>query len=430
MIARPWQLAAHVTLAVWAVLMLTVRRTDAITDDWQGWRQADTAQIARNLVDEEADPLRPRIAWRGDGPGYVETELQLYPAIVAAIAAATGDVVRPAQLVSLACVALACALIFAALARRFGDAAGYAGLLAALSMQGTIVASTTIQPDPLAFLAFTVGWLAFLADLAAPSSRALAGWIAATAIAGLVKPTALELGVAQFAVVALAHRAALRRPRLWLGWLAVLAIVGAYLLYARTLYTTYGNTFGVLSGGDSKLPAASALAAVEPWRELARFGVVWGVGFLALPAAALLAWRRRLGPEPIALAVAAALLSLVAFRYTASTFGTHYLLPHVVARRVAGRGRGRRAAPPADRRRRGRRRRARARRARAPLRHPPPAPARDHPRRAARRARRARHPRRRARARRGLQPAVAHREQLPGPAGVLAGARHRLGGAQ
>ena len=137
MIARPWQLAAHATLAVWAVLMLTVRRTDAITDDWQGWRQADTAQIARNLVDEEADPLRPRIAWRGDGPGYVETELQLYPAIVAAIAAATGDVVRPAQLVSLACVALACALIFAALARRFGDAAGYAGLLAALSMQGT-----------------------------------------------------------------------------------------------------------------------------------------------------------------------------------------------------------------------------------------------------------------------------------------------------
>ena len=69
MIARPWQLAAHVTLAVWAVLMLTVRRTDAITDDWQGWRQADTAQIARNLVDEEPDPLRPRIAWRGDGPG-------------------------------------------------------------------------------------------------------------------------------------------------------------------------------------------------------------------------------------------------------------------------------------------------------------------------------------------------------------------------
>ena len=51
MIARPWRVAACATLAAWAVLMLAVRRTDAITDDWQGWRQADTAQIARNLVD-------------------------------------------------------------------------------------------------------------------------------------------------------------------------------------------------------------------------------------------------------------------------------------------------------------------------------------------------------------------------------------------
>ena len=50
MMARPWQVAAYATLVAWAVLMLAVRRTDAITDDWQGWRQADTAQIARNLV--------------------------------------------------------------------------------------------------------------------------------------------------------------------------------------------------------------------------------------------------------------------------------------------------------------------------------------------------------------------------------------------
>ncbi|MBK9032078.1 MAG: glycosyltransferase family 39 protein [Myxococcales bacterium] len=330
MIDRTWRLAAYATIAAWAVFMVMARRPAAITDDWQGWRQADTAAIARNFVDEEFDPLRPRIDWRGDGPGYVETELQLYPAIVAALATATGDVELPAQLVSLACVALACALLFGALARRFGEVPAYVALLAALSMQGTIVASTSIQPDPLAFLAFTIGWLAFLDDLARPSARALATWIAATAIAGLVKPTTLELGLAQVAVVALAHRPALRRPRLWLGWAAVLAIVGAFLLYARTLYVTYGNTFGVLSGGDSKLPALSALAAVEPWRELARFGVVWGVGLLAVPAALYLAVRRRFACEELALAGAALALSLLAFRYTASTFGTHYLLPHVV----------------------------------------------------------------------------------------------------
>ncbi len=61
--------------------MLVVRRTDAITDDWQGWRQADTQAIARNLAFEEFAPHRPRIDWRGDGPGYVETEAQIYPAL-------------------------------------------------------------------------------------------------------------------------------------------------------------------------------------------------------------------------------------------------------------------------------------------------------------------------------------------------------------
>ncbi|MEZ4403026.1 MAG: glycosyltransferase family 39 protein [Kofleriaceae bacterium] len=330
MTERGWRLAGYGILAAWAVVMLTARRTDAITDDWQGWRQADTAAIARNFVDEDADPLRPRIDWRGDGPGYVETELQLYPALVATMARVTGDVVRPGQLVSLACVVLACGLLWRALARRFGDGPGLVGLIAALSMQGTIVASTTIQPDPLAFLAFTIGWLAFLEDVARPTRRALATWVIATAVAGLVKPTTLELGLAQVVYVAAARRELLRRPRLWLAWAAVLATVGGYLLYARTLYVDYGNTFGVLSGGDSKLPTAAALASVTAWRELARYAIIWGVGVLAVPAALYLAITRRLTAEELALAVAAKVLVLVAFRYTSSTFGTHYHLPHVV----------------------------------------------------------------------------------------------------
>ena len=79
-----------------------------------------------------------------------------------------------------------------------------------------------------------------------------------------VKPTTLELGLAQGAVVLFAHRGALRRPRLWLGWAAIVALVVAYLLHARTLYLDHGNTFGVLSGGDSKLPTARALTSFAP----------------------------------------------------------------------------------------------------------------------------------------------------------------------
>lgn len=327
---RSWRLAVACTILAWCAAMLALRRTDAITDDWHGWRQADTQAIARNLAYEDFDVLHPRIDWRGDGPGIVETEAQLYPALIAVALAAGGESVWPGQLLSLAAVALAAALLCAALARRFGGTAAYAALLAMLSVQGTVVISTSIQPDALALLAFTLGWITFLDWLDAPSRARLAAWIATTAIAGLVKPTTLELGIAQLVFVAIARREALRDRRLWIGWGLVVIVVGAHLLHARSLYLAHGNTFGVLSGGDSKLPAASALAAVEPWLALARHLVVWGTGVLAVPAAIFLAWRRRLGREELALAAGALALSVLALRYTSHRYGTHYHLPHVV----------------------------------------------------------------------------------------------------
>ena len=250
--------AALATLLLWCALELAVRRSATITDDFQGWRQADTQAIARNLAFVDFDVLRPRIDWGGDGPGFVESELPLYPALIAAAMRVSGESVWPGQLLSLACVALAAGLIFVALARRFGGLAGYLALLAILSMKGTIAVGTSIQPDSLAFLAFTVGFLAFRAFLDRPTGALLLAWVTATAIAGLVKPTTLELGLAQAMLCLLARRDLLRRPRLWIGWGLVLAVVGVYLLHARSLYLTYGNTFGVLSGGDSKLLPSSA----------------------------------------------------------------------------------------------------------------------------------------------------------------------------
>jgi hypothetical protein len=325
-----WSLAAVVTILVWCGVELTLRRTSAITDDHNGWRQADTQAIARNLAFEELDPLRPRIDWRGDGPGYVETELQLYPTLIALALRATGESVWPGQLLSLACVALAAGLVYAALTRRFGPRAAYAGLLALLTCQGVVVAGTAIQPDPLAFLAYTAGFIAFTAWLAEPTRARLAAWIGATAIAGLVKPTTLELGITQGVLVLLTQRAALRRPGLWLGWGLVLAIVAAFLIHARSLYVDYGNTFGIFSGGDSKLPALDRVLSPRTWIDLVRFFVIWGIGLAALPAVVYLAYRRAIGAEELALSAGALVLSLVALRYASGPFGTHYHLPHVL----------------------------------------------------------------------------------------------------
>ncbi len=328
--ARAWRLAAVATILAWCVVELVARRAAVITDDWHGWRQADTQAIARSFAFEDFAPWSPRIDWRGDGPGHVETEAQLYPALIAVALRVVGDSVWPGQLLSLACVALAAAILFAALARRFGEPAAYVALLAVLSTKGVVVIATSIQPDPLALLAFTLGFVAFCDYLDDPRPRRLLVWVAATAVAGLVKPTTLELGLAQFLLCAARRRDLLRTPWPWLGWAAVLAVVGAYLLHARALYVAYGNTFGVLSGGDSKLPTAAALASPGRWLDLLRFAIVWGVGFPGALAAGYLAARRRVSAEALALAAAALASLVVAFRYTSGTFGTHYHLPHVV----------------------------------------------------------------------------------------------------
>jgi hypothetical protein len=334
-----WMMVAALVVGAWAATMWLARRHQPITDDWMGWRQADTQAMARNYLLDGGPAWAPRIDWRGDGTGEVETEAPVYPLLVAAALRVVGLATWPGQLLSLLAVALAVLLLARDLARRHGPLPGAAALLALLAHQGAIVMSTSIQPDGLAVLAFTLGWLGFVRWAEAPSARRWFGWVAATALAGLLKPTTLELGLAQGLFVLLAQRGRLRAPGLWLGWAVVVVLVAGWMLHARGLYLTSGNTFGVLSGGDSKLPTAAALAAPSTWLALARFAVPWGLGWLGAVAALVLLWRRQLvRPSPgsainadvLALAGGALVLLVLALRYTAGPYGTHYHLPHLV----------------------------------------------------------------------------------------------------
>lgn len=46
------------------------------------WRQTDTASIAYHFYENGYKLFYPQIFWGGNGPGYVETEFQLYPFLV------------------------------------------------------------------------------------------------------------------------------------------------------------------------------------------------------------------------------------------------------------------------------------------------------------------------------------------------------------
>src|SRR5690606_2657917 len=127
---------AALVLLAWVLLQWFVRRHEQIVDDWAGWRAADTQTIARYFWRDGIDLLAPRIAWGGDGPGFVEAELQLFPALIALMMRVFGDVEWPGQLISLVSMAAAHWIIFRSLERRFGSGPGLFGAFLMITSKG------------------------------------------------------------------------------------------------------------------------------------------------------------------------------------------------------------------------------------------------------------------------------------------------------
>jgi 4-amino-4-deoxy-L-arabinose transferase-like glycosyltransferase len=327
-----WLVLGLVAVAAW-----TACRAGSLAGDWQGWRQADTAAIARHFTEAGAGILRPRIDWGGSGPGYVESEFQLYPYVVSFGLRLFGEHAWPGQLVSLAATLAAVVVVWRSFRARFGLLPAVGGALTLLTARAVVFAATSVQPEALCLLFYLVAWSAFERWVTDGGRKSLALYAVFGACAMLVKPTAAQLGVASFVWLLLGRRDKLRRAELWLAWAGMVAVLVAHLWHAHDLFETYGNTFGVLSGGDSKMPKLEHLLTPRLWLRAAKNALVWGAGPLGTLAFFVLAVRRRFDALLVALVVAAAVWTLLALRYTSQTAGTHYhlLLCFAAARAVA-----------------------------------------------------------------------------------------------
>jgi hypothetical protein len=296
-----------------------------------GWRQADTMAIARNFLERPSGLLWPRIDWGGAGPGFVESELQLLPYLIAALNRWFGQVEWTGQLLSLLLMTGTGAVLLTFLRGRFGRGPAVLGLSAWLANQGVVFASTSVQPDILSLLLSLVAICAFVNYLDHGRAMDLLVTGAATALAALVKPTALQIGVVEFLLVAFTRPRLLRNAGLWIMWGFVLASVGLLLWHGRQLYLTYGNTFGILSGGDRKTPRLEQLIHPRLYLHTAAISLTWGIGWLGAAAGAWLLVRRRLQSIEWAFLIGTAVLILVSLRYTSNiNYGSHYHLPTTI----------------------------------------------------------------------------------------------------
>jgi 4-amino-4-deoxy-L-arabinose transferase-like glycosyltransferase len=320
-----WQLLLGM-LVCWAIAQAVLLPPTAVAGHW---RQAETQSMALNLAHRGFEPLMPRINWGGDGPGYVEAELPLYQSFVAPLLLLDTDAEWPGMAVSISCIALAAMVFYAMAERRFGAAAALVGAMYVPTSRLGVHLSTAVMPDAMMALLYLVALERFLVWLEDRRLGPLFASAVALGLAGCIKPTALGLGIAEFGIVVWSARDALRRPALWGAWLLTLVLTGVWLWHGTRIYAQYGNSFGVVSGTDSKFPALGDLLSKAHLYNLTRVSLEWGIGRVPLLLAVVLLVRRRWQATEWSLAVANVVVLFVSLRYAVLDYaGGHY---HVFA---------------------------------------------------------------------------------------------------
>ncbi|WP_433505517.1 ArnT family glycosyltransferase [Pseudonocardia halophobica] len=330
------------------VVVLSVVRAFAPMTAYPGdiWRQSDTATIARNFALNGMNIFFPQINWGGSGPGYVETEFPLMPWLTGLTYLVFGEHIVLGRLISLAFMLIAAAA-FWGLARRLLPATAARWALAAFFLSPAFMRwGSAFMPEATVLAFYVLALLGFCRWLQEDRPAFLVWAAAATSAAALVKPTSLHIGLVIGAWVVFAARNRVRRPSLYAAGAAALVAPALWLRHAASLHATYGNTFGVISGGDSKWGSLSLWLSPAFYLGNLRTETIFIYGLVGLPLAVLgvfWLWRHRadsspaqgssaalgaVGVSPLPLlgagAIALTVYYFAAGRYTSTDLGIQY----------------------------------------------------------------------------------------------------------
>lgn len=200
--------------------------------DHPGWRQGDTASIAKNFATLQYNVFYPQTNYNGPPPNYVELELQIVPIIAATFYKIVGIHEVIGRLITIAFSLGTVAVL--AFFGRWLFASELAGLFAALLyaiMPGSIYYGRTFTPDA-TMVFFLTAALYVIARMLVEEERwkprTLAWSTALLALAFLAKPVSLAALVPIGALIV--QRAVSGRTFRW-GAIALLLILPLGLLY-------------------------------------------------------------------------------------------------------------------------------------------------------------------------------------------------------
>ncbi len=293
------------------------------------WRQTDTASIAHHFFVNGYKILYPQIYWGGNGPGYVEAEFQLYTFITALLYRFFGEQYWLGKLVSLAFSVLAWLFFYKLAVQVLGEARKAIWALFFLVFSPLYLRySIAYMPEATVMFFYIAALYFFVLWLKSPSRRYLILAAISTALAILVKPTSIHIGLL-FALLAFGEFGVkiLRRWEVWLA-AAIALIPGAlWYIHARNLYLTYGNTFGILSGGDSKFGGMDQYFHPQLYTRLVLLDWKWvlGYGYILLFLAGLaMAWKNKHFRLVVLGVIVVGIYYLLVPRYSQQEWGIQY----------------------------------------------------------------------------------------------------------
>ncbi|HEY6235698.1 MAG TPA: glycosyltransferase family 39 protein, partial [Candidatus Elarobacter sp.] len=217
--ARLFWIATAAFTAIGALL-----RVKGIHDpifDHPGWRQGDTAAIARNFAQLQYNIFFPQTDYNGPPPNYVELELQIVPFLAATFYKLLGVHEVIGRLISLTFGIMTIPVV-AAFGRWLfrSDVAGFVAAATFAVLPGAWYYSHTFMPDTTMVFFTTCALFACARWIVEDEARSWRGWWLPALLlmtAFLAKPVAVTaaIPIAACALAALGWRTALSRPQLW-----------------------------------------------------------------------------------------------------------------------------------------------------------------------------------------------------------------------
>lgn len=274
--SRPsWSPSAVAPVLVLALVGLSLRGwgIDQLPVDAHHVRQADTAWMARLMVEQGVDLLHPRVGWAGPLAGPVEAELPLYPALVAGVWSLGAGPLSPVvpRVLSLLAWLIGGLALLRLLRRHLSEQPPVLGLLVYAFAPLAVLQSRAIQPDALALCLWLWGLERADAARGRIGSLLLAGGLLGVGAACkapllFLLPAALLAAWPRDGAVSWGGLAALALPALGLPL--------AWMAWAHGVLGVDGAVIEDWSAGSGRWTSAAALVSAARWRAV--LGMVVG----------------------------------------------------------------------------------------------------------------------------------------------------------